>query len=226
MTLKLPILVAVTLAGCAPAALAQSIIDPNHKYAWTENCGWTNWADADMGQGVLVAPTYLSGSVWGENGGWSSVGQVPADGVAYANVDGSDYGVNIDGAGNLSGFAWGENIGWINFGGGAMASPPAPARLDLGAMRFFGYAWGENIGWVNLDDATHYVGTVSTCGSADYDCDGDIGTDADIEAFFACLGGTCPPPPCTSSADFDGDGDIGTDADIEAFFRVLGGGTC
>ena len=60
--------------------------------------------------------------------------------------------------------------------------------------------------------------------SADYNNDGDSGTDADIEAFFACLGGTC----CTfcNPADFDGDGDTGTDADIEAFFRVLGGGNC
>jgi hypothetical protein len=64
------------------------------------------------------------------------------------------------------------------------------------------------------------------CGSADFDCDGDTGTDADIEAFFACLAGTCPAPPCGSSADFNADGDTGTDADIEAFFRVLAGGTC
>jgi hypothetical protein len=67
---------------------------------------------------------------------------------------------------------------------------------------------------------------VSRCGSADFNCDGDLGTDADIEAFFACLSGTCPSAPCTSSADFNGDGDIGTDADIEAFFRVLAGGAC
>jgi hypothetical protein len=66
----------------------------------------------------------------------------------------------------------------------------------------------------------------SRCGSADFDCDGDTGTDADIEAFFACLSGRCPPAPCTSSADFDGDGDLGTDADIEAFFKVLGSGAC
>jgi hypothetical protein len=66
----------------------------------------------------------------------------------------------------------------------------------------------------------------STCGSADFNCDGDIGTDADIQAFFECLAGTCPPPPCTGSADFNADGDIGTDADIEAFFRVLAGGSC
>jgi hypothetical protein len=64
------------------------------------------------------------------------------------------------------------------------------------------------------------------CGSADFNCDGDLGTDADIASFFACLAGTCPPAPCTSTADFNGDGDIGTDADIEAFFRVLAGGSC
>jgi hypothetical protein len=64
------------------------------------------------------------------------------------------------------------------------------------------------------------------CGSADFNCDGDTGTDADIEAFFTCLAGTCPQAPCGSTADFNGDGDVGTDADIEAFFRVLGGGTC
>jgi hypothetical protein len=68
--------------------------------------------------------------------------------------------------------------------------------------------------------------TLLPCGSADFNCDGDVGTDADIAAFFSCLAGTCPPLPCTSTADFNGDGDLGTDADIEAFFRVLGGGTC
>jgi hypothetical protein len=67
---------------------------------------------------------------------------------------------------------------------------------------------------------------VPHCGSADFNCDGDIGTDSDINAFFACLSGNCPPLPCISSADFNGDGDVGTDGDIEAFFRVLSGGGC
>jgi probable HAF family extracellular repeat protein len=64
---------------------------------------------------------------------------------------------------------------------------------------------------------------VVTC-TPDFNGDGDVGTDADIEAFFACLAGSC----CQScgSADFNGDGDVGTDADIESFFRVLGGGPC
>src|SRR5262249_31643106 len=51
----------------------------------------------------------------------------------------------------------------------------------------------------------------SHCGSADFNCDGDTGTDADIESFFACIAGSCPAAPCTSNADFNGDGDVGTD---------------
>ena len=62
------------------------------------------------------------------------------------------------------------------------------------------------------------------CGTADFDADGDSGTDADIEAFFACLAGNC----CAMcfGQDFDQDGDSGTDFDIEAFFRVLAGLPC
>jgi hypothetical protein len=60
---------------------------------------------------------------------------------------------------------------------------------------------------------------------ADFNRDGDVGTDADIDAFFACLSGNCCPN-CAPNADFNGDGDVGTDADIESFFRVLGGGPC
>jgi hypothetical protein len=63
------------------------------------------------------------------------------------------------------------------------------------------------------------------CCRADFNGDGDIGTDQDIMDFFDCLGGhccaTCPP-----NADFNCDGDIGTDLDIQSFFSVLGGGPC
>jgi len=60
--------------------------------------------------------------------------------------------------------------------------------------------------------------------SADFNNDGDSGTDADIEAFFACIAGHCCPT--CGSPDFNNDGDTATDADIESFFRVLGGGPC
>lgn len=64
------------------------------------------------------------------------------------------------------------------------------------------------------------VESASWAGPADVNCDGDLGTDADIEAFWSCLAGSCCS---TCSADFDGDGDAATDADIQAFYRVLGG---
>jgi len=63
--------------------------------------------------------------------------------------------------------------------------------------------------------------TVDRCGN-DFNGDGDVGTDADIEAFFACLAGNCCQHCLT--ADFNRDGDVGTDADIEAFFHVLAAG--
>ncbi len=72
-----------------------------------------------------------------------------------------------------------------------------------------------------------YIGNAAAqaqCGTADFNNDGDSGTDQDIEAFFACLAGNCCP--LCQSADFNADGDTGTDADIEAFFRVLAGGNC
>jgi|GEM_PF-4299128 len=65
-----------------------------------------------------------------------------------------------------------------------------------------------------------------TCGTSDFNGDSDFGTDADIEAFFACLGGTCCATCFSGGSDFNGDGDFGTDQDIESFFRVLGGGQC
>jgi hypothetical protein len=57
--------------------------------------------------------------------------------------------------------------------------------------------------------------------TSDFNGDGDFGTEADIEAFFACLAGNCCATCPTS--DFNVDGDFGTDQDIEAFFRCLAG---
>jgi hypothetical protein len=64
------------------------------------------------------------------------------------------------------------------------------------------------------------------CGTSDFNGDGDFGTDADIEAFFACLAGNCCATCYAGGSDFNADGDFGTDADIESFFRVLAGGPC
>jgi hypothetical protein len=163
---------------------AQTTIDPNHKFCWTENNGWLNWADANGGtQGVRDRGTCLSGFIWGENCGWINTGNGPVNGLHYANADSADFGVNIDGStGTLSGYAWGENVGWINFGGGALASPPNPARYDAAAGRFRGFAWGENMGWINLDDANAYVK-----GSCYPNCDQSTATPMLNVADFTCF---------------------------------------
>jgi hypothetical protein len=78
---------------------------------------------------------------------------------------------------------------------------------------------GEYIGF-------NFVGTgPGPCCRSDFNGDGDVGTDADIEAFFSCLSGNCCAT-CPPNADFNCDGDVGTDTDIESFFRVLAGGAC
>jgi len=161
-------LLLVTFA--AAHTLAQTNIDPANKFAWTENTGWLNFRDGGTPigqQGVRVDTNILSGFAWGENIGWINFGDgTPGTPGGYANVNGTDFGVNLSSTtGNLSGLAWGENVGWINFGWAASSNTQRP-RVDAG--RFRGFAWGENIGWVNLDLTTagQFVGVtppVSSC---------------------------------------------------------------
>jgi hypothetical protein len=170
--------IAIPLLLTSPV-LAQDI-DPSNKFAWAENVGFLNFADAGDPPGSQAAfahPTFLEGFVWGENIGWINLG----DGQGpYANTDHLDFGVNRNPTnGHLTGFAWSENTGWINFSGGALATPPNPARIE--ANRFRGYAWGENIGWINLDDPNVFVRLI--CG-ADVNADGLLNF-FDISAFIA-----------------------------------------
>ena len=78
----------------------------------------------------------------------------------------------------------------------------------------------------NVVSSTATLTLSAACSSADFNNDGDSATDADIEAFFACLAGDCCAACWHLGADFNGDGDAATDADIESFFRVLAGGAC
>jgi len=100
------------------------------------------------------------------------------------------------------------------------------SRITFGVTRGLDYYIRLGGFSTNRGTGILQISSTSSCGSPDFNCDSDIGTDADIESFFACLAGNCPPAPCCATADFNGDGDIGTDADIEAFFRVLAGGNC
>lgn len=210
---------AAILCLCSPSALAQSDISPVHKWSWGENVGWMNWRDAGSppaSSGVLLPADYLSGFVWAENIGWINMGDgTPANGVAYANATGADFGVNIDPAnGNLFGFAWGENVGWINFDTRTALTPSGKqARYDSVAKRFRGYAWGENIGWINLDDASHFVALGCI---ADFVPDGVLNF-FDVQAFLNAFSAHHP------SADLAPDG-VFNFFDVQAFLNYFSAG--
>ena len=205
-----------TLAAAAAAtpALAQvSNIDEFNKNAWCENIGFTNWRDADAtAAGVHVYPTHLRGAIWAENVGWIRLGSGPADGFAYANIDNTDYGVNVAPGGALSGLGWGENIGWVNFAGGAAATPSQPARIDTTTppYRMLGYAWCENVGWINLDNPDVFIGVLCF---ADFDGNGFVNAD-DFDYFMEAFYFGTP------AADIDGNGFANAD-DFDAFLAAF-----
>ena len=98
--IRTPLLCTLLSIAATQPALAQSNISPTDKRAWSENCGWMNWRDAGSpagAQGAQLHSTFLSGFVWCENIGWINLGDgAPANGAAYANNTGADFGVNIN----------------------------------------------------------------------------------------------------------------------------------
>jgi hypothetical protein len=108
------------------------------------------------------------------------------------------------------------------------SSSYAADLISSGACAHLGQLIGPaetvSVGAATVVPQIYLVGRIPTCGTADINNDDIPGTNQDIEAFFACLGGHC----CATcqTADFNSDGDFGTDQDIEAFFRVLAGGAC
>ena len=202
-------LTAISLTSLAAgAAGAPSNIADSTKHAWSENCGYINFRDAGsprVASGVIVGSRFLAGFAWGENIGYINFGDgSPANGVAYANLSGADFGVNIDPAtGDMSGYAWGENIGWINFDTrAALAAHGIHARVDFAARRLRGYAWGENIGWVNLDHASVFVGFGAPC-PGDTNGDGQVNF-ADLNAVLTLFGAAGEPG--FAGADLNSDG--------------------
>lgn len=142
--------IGLLLGAAAPSLAATSINATNH-FAYGANLGWVDWR-GDTNQGAFAASNVFSGYIYAADTGWISLGNgIPANGVHYQNNSASDYGVNIDGAGNLTGYAYGANIGWIAF-----EANGAP-RLDLASGRFTGAAYSANCGWISLSNAVAYV---------------------------------------------------------------------
>jgi hypothetical protein len=208
------ILLALT---CAAASAAPSNVSPTNKFAWGENVGYLNFrdpGDPSGSQGVVIGARFLSGYAWGENIGFVNFGDgTPSNGLSYANLDGTDFGVNIDpNTGDLFGLAWSENTGWINFDTAPTLTPFAQqARVDLVSNRLRGYAWGENIGWINLDDAQVFVGFTGVC-AGDTNGDGIVNF-TDINAVLSTFG--MSGAPGFMGADLNSDGVVNfTDLNI------------
>jgi hypothetical protein len=107
---------------------------------------------------------------------------------------------------------------------GSVISGSETRTLTIAGVEFGDAGRYEAIVYGPCDSYSTRAALLSVCGTADFNGDGSVATDADIEAFFACLSGDCCPT--CETADFNGDGAVGTDADIESFFRVLAGGPC
>ncbi len=205
--------------------------------------------DDGTGPALYVSGNFINGNqlIRYRGGTWTAVGnpQYLVSGLGRDGVRGM--AVVNDGSGPMLLFgarlwssASGHMLAWrrgglapYSLGVGVFPSISSPVNA-LVTVRDAAGTYLAVGGWISgvLDavgqySPVSYFARLSLCPdicNSDFDHDGDAATDADIEAFFACLAGDC----CVTciSADFNGDGDIGNDADIESFFRVLAGGNC
>jgi trimeric autotransporter adhesin len=158
---------------------------------------------------------------------WTAVGQNPTGRVWSLEVfdDGSGEKLYAGGTPLALGRIFRlEGNTWVTVDGGADAQ--VVKLMKHNNTLYMGGSFAN----VNGQTANRIIARTSclapACGTSDFNGDGDFGTDADIEAFFACLAGSCCPTCFSGGSDFNMDGDVGTDADIESFFRVLAGGNC
>jgi hypothetical protein len=128
-------------------------IDAANHYAYGANLGWLDWR-SDTNHGAVIRTNVCSGYIYSANFGWINLGSgSPANGLYYQNNSASDFGVNVDGSGNLRGFAYGANIGWINF------TNPGTPQVDLATGKLSGSVWSANWGWISLSNVVAYVQT-------------------------------------------------------------------
>ncbi|HYE63253.1 MAG TPA: hypothetical protein VD997_14755 [Phycisphaerales bacterium] len=198
---------------------------------------WVSCINAD-GTAMHAQRPDLSWQFWTAARGFQSLeGHSGPTGAYFGNVtpDGSLFVGQVSSSTGATAMVWSPTAGAStteNFlrRHGVQLPPDAVGQLrwtvDISADGRTLMGQGELRASDTLSYTGVWVATIPICGSADFDNDGQSGTDADIEAFFACLGGHCCPLCWAKGSDFNGDGDTGTDQDIEAFFRVLGGGGC
>jgi hypothetical protein len=141
-----------------PVASAQSSVDTAEKWIWSGNLGWID-ARPSAAHGAIIGRFYCRGNLWVPNAGWVSLGTGnPANGYAYSNATGTDFGVNfagynLDGTGRLRGLAWAANFGWIVF------EDQGNPRINLSTGALSGHVWSANTGWITLGGFSLSVAT-------------------------------------------------------------------
>lgn len=111
---------------------------------------------------------------------------------------------------------------------GLILQAPASHDAFYTGLNGDGAAWWQYLGPGESFCVGHFCGTVRVeyfdeamqdaeypVSDGDLNHDGDVGTDADIEAFFTDIARDC------CSGDWDGDGVAGTTEDVAAFFAAL-----
>jgi probable HAF family extracellular repeat protein len=226
--------------GSVVVGIAWDAGNTSRPFRWTAGTGMVDFTGGTVqgtARGTSATGEFIVGSnsqgsqafLWSQTTGVMNLG-VGAGFVSSAAADVSAdgqrvVGVNNDGAGVIA-CIWQQGIGWrtvqealsqagLQTSGWGLTSALTISDNGMVIAGLGLNPQGVQEGWIAV--LPH---APPPCPSADFNNDGDVGTDGDIEAFFACLGGNC----CLfcGSADFNGDGDVGTDADIETFFHVLG----
>ncbi|HEX4265350.1 MAG TPA: hypothetical protein VH597_13515 [Verrucomicrobiae bacterium] len=154
---------------------ASTTIDAVNHFAYGANIGWLE-SRGDVTSGAVLGEYVCSGFIYGANVGWINLGTgFPTNGIQYRNRSTNDFGVNLDGAGNLSGYAWGANIGWIVFtngtAAGALAAVDSP-KVDMFSGKLSGYVYSANCGWISLSNTVANVQTDRIDPGADLNGDG------------------------------------------------------
>ncbi len=209
-------------ASCSPVIDAQgnlytasnsqhlTSLSPQGVRRWSRNNAMAGQAGSF---GITISPDgqYLAATIGACYGG-SCPGRV----YVFRTSDGSTL-FNRPLPPQASGVSWGMQVPSFS---------PDGSKVYVTARTLPVYGSGQQDQQMSYLYAYEVAPTPPACGTGDFDGDGDIGTDADIEAFFACLAGNCCTTCYPNGADFNADGDAGTDQDIESFFRVLAGGNC
>ena len=165
----------LALAASASASFAATTINSLNHYAYGANLGWID-CRGDVNNGAVIGEYVCSGYLYSANAGWINLGTgFPTNGIQYRNQAASDFGVNIDSAGNLSGCAWGANIGWIVFTNASATGPLSASdspRVNMSTGQLGGYAYSANCGWISLSNTTAFVQTDTIAPGADLNNDG------------------------------------------------------